>query len=130
MTLRALPNVAAYAAGVQTATLRQWVRRGHISPPVHGCYDLDEVQRHAHQWHARIAELREQVKAPLPRSQMLAAADLALMVEIDVNTVYVWTTRGILHRHRGLYDWREAVLWLMVRNPGRISEPLATRAAM
>lgn len=46
MTLRALPAVAAYAAGVQVATLRQWVRRGHISPPdENGCYDLVEIEQ-------------------------------------------------------------------------------------
>lgn len=39
----ALPNVAAYAAGVQVATLRQWVARGHITAPVDGCYDLIEI---------------------------------------------------------------------------------------
>lgn len=43
----ALPRVAAYAAGIQVATLRQWVRRGHISPPdEHGCYDLAEIERY------------------------------------------------------------------------------------
>lgn len=42
--LPALPRVAAYAAGVQVGTLRQWVRRGHISPPGEdGCYDLNEI---------------------------------------------------------------------------------------
>lgn len=39
----ALPRVAAYAAEVQVATLRVWVRRGHISPPVDGLYDLVEI---------------------------------------------------------------------------------------
>lgn len=39
----ALPAVAAYAADVGVATLRQWARRGHISPPVDGCYDLNEI---------------------------------------------------------------------------------------
>lgn len=60
MTLPALPSVAAYAAGVQTATLRQWVRRGHISPPVDGCYDLDEIlvysdERNARHFHRAVA---------------------------------------------------------------------------
>lgn len=42
--MRALPAVAAYAANVQVGTLRQWVRRGHISQPdPHGCYDLTEI---------------------------------------------------------------------------------------
>lgn len=61
------PAVAAYAAGVQPGTLRQWVRRGHISPPVNGRYDLAEIlswsdrrsYRHAvaarHQRHTRRA---------------------------------------------------------------------------
>ncbi len=40
----ALPAVAAYAAGVQIATLRKWVQRGHISPADrNGCYDLVEI---------------------------------------------------------------------------------------
>lgn len=43
MTIRALPAVAAYAAGVQVGTLRVWVNRGHISPPIDGCYDLIEI---------------------------------------------------------------------------------------
>lgn len=42
-TLYAMPAVAAYAAGVQVATIRQWARRGHISPAVNGCYDLADV---------------------------------------------------------------------------------------
>jgi hypothetical protein len=63
---RALPPVAAYAADVQPGTLRQWARRGHISPPdADGCYDLTEIlawsekrsHRHAvsarHQRHTR-----------------------------------------------------------------------------
>ena len=41
--MRALPAVAAFAAGVQVATLRKWVQRGHISAPVGGLYDLDEI---------------------------------------------------------------------------------------
>jgi len=41
----ALPRVAAYAAGVQVATIRQWARRGRISPPdENGCYDLTEIE--------------------------------------------------------------------------------------
>lgn len=32
--------VAAKIAGVQPATLRQWVKRGHIPPPVDGLYDM------------------------------------------------------------------------------------------
>lgn len=35
---------AAHAAQVQVATLRQWVRRGHISAPDrYGRYDLREI---------------------------------------------------------------------------------------
>lgn len=62
MNLPALPSVAAFAAGVKVDTLRKWVRRGHISPPVNGCYDLHEIQdwidnrRDPH--HAKIAENR------------------------------------------------------------------------
>jgi len=41
--LRAVSPVAAYAAEVQPATLRKWVQRGHISPPVNGLYDLEEI---------------------------------------------------------------------------------------
>lgn len=58
---RALPAVAAYAAGVQIATLRKWVRRGHISPPVDGLYDLTEIAdwiERRDQHHAKIAEAR------------------------------------------------------------------------
>lgn len=40
---RVLPAVAAYAAGVQVCTLRQWVRRGHIPGPVDGLYDLEAI---------------------------------------------------------------------------------------
>jgi hypothetical protein len=40
-----LPNIAAFAAGVQTPTLRKWVQRGHISAPVNGLYDLVEIER-------------------------------------------------------------------------------------
>lgn len=43
MTL-AVARVAAYAAGVQPGTLRQWVKRGHISAPVGGLYDLAEIE--------------------------------------------------------------------------------------
>ena len=39
----ALPRVAAVAANVQPATLRQWVHRGHIPPPVDGLYDLAAI---------------------------------------------------------------------------------------
>lgn len=42
--IRVLPNVAAYAAGVQVSTLRQWVRRGHIPAPVDGLYDLAAIE--------------------------------------------------------------------------------------
>jgi hypothetical protein len=58
----ALPPVAAYAAGVKVKTLNAWVRRGHISAPVRGCYDLAEIEdwivnrRDSH--HAKIAESR------------------------------------------------------------------------
>lgn len=45
--LPALPAVAAYAAGVQVATLRQWVRRGHIPPPVNGLYDLVAIEAYS-----------------------------------------------------------------------------------
>lgn len=58
----ALPAVAAFAAGVQRGTLRKWVRRGHISDAVRGCYDLAEIfdwlENHRDQHHARIAEHR------------------------------------------------------------------------
>lgn len=57
----ALPNVAAYAAGVQPKTLRQWVRRGQISDTVRGCYDLAEILAWVEtrdQHHAKIAESR------------------------------------------------------------------------
>lgn len=37
------PDAIAYLLGVQTATVRQWARRGHISPAVNGCYDLAEA---------------------------------------------------------------------------------------
>ena len=43
----ALPAVAAYAAGVQVSTLRKWVQRGHIPPPVNGLYDLEEIERYS-----------------------------------------------------------------------------------
>lgn len=41
----ALPDVAAYAAQVLPKTLRQWVRRGHISDvdPQTGMYDLRDI---------------------------------------------------------------------------------------
>lgn len=41
------PAEAAFEAGVQVATLRQWVRREHISPPVNGRYDLDEIEKYS-----------------------------------------------------------------------------------
>lgn len=37
------PDAVAHLLGVQVGTLRQWARRGHISPPVDGCYDLAEA---------------------------------------------------------------------------------------
>lgn len=37
------PDAIAYLLGIQTATLRQWARRGHISPAVDGYYDLAEA---------------------------------------------------------------------------------------
>jgi predicted site-specific integrase-resolvase len=62
VTTLAVPRVAAYAAGVQVDTLRKWVRRGHISPPIRGCYDLEEItnwlENHRDQHHAKIAENR------------------------------------------------------------------------
>lgn len=45
----ALPAVAAYAAGVQVATLRKWVQRGHITAPVNGLYDLVEIEAYSRQ---------------------------------------------------------------------------------
>lgn len=41
------PADAALAADVTVATLRQWVRRGHIGAPVAGLYDLDEIEAHS-----------------------------------------------------------------------------------
>ena len=38
------PADAAHAAGIRPDTLRQWVRRGHIEPPVAGRYDLVEIE--------------------------------------------------------------------------------------
>lgn len=37
------PDAIARLLGVQVATLRQWARRGHISPAVNGRYDLAEA---------------------------------------------------------------------------------------
>lgn len=37
------PDGIAHLLGVQPSTLRQWARRGHISPAVDGCYDLAEA---------------------------------------------------------------------------------------
>lgn len=127
---QALPAVAAYCAGVQVATLRQWVYRGHISAPVDGLYNLNEVQQYAIIWHDTVDQFRRELATPLPRSQLLTVRDLALLVEVDVNTIHVWVKRGILTRRAGRYDWRQAALWLMERNPGKISEPLATRASL
>jgi hypothetical protein len=36
-------TLAAHSADVRPGTLRQWARRGHISPPTGGLYDLDEI---------------------------------------------------------------------------------------
>jgi predicted site-specific integrase-resolvase len=41
------PSEAAAAAGVQPGTLRLWVKRGHISPPVDGCYNLAEIEAYS-----------------------------------------------------------------------------------
>lgn len=40
-------RLAATAADVQPATLRQWVRRGHINPPINGLYNLTEIEAHS-----------------------------------------------------------------------------------
>lgn len=65
-------ELAAYCADVRPGTLRIWVKRGHISPPIDGMYDLDEIlewsdrrsHRHAvsarHQRHTR----RDRCKNP------------------------------------------------------------------
>lgn len=37
------PDAAAHYAQVQVKTLRAWVRRGHISEMVRGCYDMEEI---------------------------------------------------------------------------------------
>jgi len=58
----------AYAAGVQPGTLRIWVLRGHISPPVGGMYDLDEIlewsdrRSHRHAVSARHQRHTERVR--------------------------------------------------------------------
>lgn len=56
------PALASFATGLRRETLAKWVRRGHISAPVNGRYDLAEIQRwietgrNPHR--ARIAESR------------------------------------------------------------------------
>jgi hypothetical protein len=77
-----------------------------------------------------VARLRLQTLTPLPRHQLLTARDLAHLVHVDVNTIYVWASRGTLRNRAGRYDWREAALWLLTRDVGKISEPAATREAM
>lgn len=72
----------------------------------------------------------EDIETPLPRSQLLTARDLADFFDVDVNTVYVWAHRGILHPRNGRYDWREAALWLVKRKAAKINEPTATRTVI
>lgn len=65
---------------------------------------------------------------PLPAGQMMTAVDLAAFFEVTVGTVYVWASRGHLHRRAGRYDWREAALWVETRHPEKVTRLLVACA--
>lgn len=55
-------DLACHAADVRPGTLRQWVRRGHITRPIRNYYDLEEILALIDQRHAQRADRCTRVK--------------------------------------------------------------------